>query len=228
MAKSLSVALIDTDLGYRKQMERLLERESDKREDSCSIYITTFGNKDILLNTQRIYDAYFLDIPNEQYSAYDLAKELRLKDIASPIIFLCSSMNYRECGRELTNTFFMNKPILAADLSSMVEELLQQKVENYVPTIELRTNAKLHYLTEREIVYCKKIRHTGNIIIYLQDNSTLYTENNIDNFLSELEPLGQFFMANNQTIVNARYVDKMTFFKVYLNNGKSFIRSYLT
>ncbi len=228
MAKSLSIALYDTNFGERKQMERLLDRESDRRGETCSIYTTTFGNKDTLLNTQRIYDAYFLDIPDEQYSAYDLAKDLRLKDIASPIIFLCSSMNYRECGRELSNTFFMDKPVLVADLTAMIEELLQQKAENYVPSIEIRDITKTHYLTEREIVYCENIKHTRNITIHLQDGSTMFTENDIDNLLSELEPLGQFFMANNQIIVNARYVDKTTFFRVYLQNGKSFKRSYLT
>lgn len=228
MAKSLSVALFDTNFGDRKQMERLLERESDKRTESCPIYTTTFGNKDTLLNTQRIFDAYFLDIPDESYSAYDLAKDLRLKDIASPIIFLCSSMNYRECGRELSNTFFMDKPILVADLGCMIEELIQQKVENYIPAIEIRSITKTSYLTEREIVYCEHQKHTRNITIHLQDGTTMFTENDIDNFLSELEPLGQFFMANNHIIVNARYVAKTSFFKVYMQNGESFKRSYLT
>ena len=228
MAYSLSIALFDTNFGERKQMERLLDRESDRRGENCSIYTTTFGSKDTLLNTQRIYDAYFLDIPDKQYSAYDLAKDLRLKDIASPIIFLCSSMDYRECGRELSNTFFMDKPVLVADLTAMTEELLQQKVKNYVPSIEIRDITKTHYLTEREIVYCENIKHTRNITIHLQDGSTMFTENDIDNLLSELEPLGQFFMANNRIIVNARYVDKTTFFRVCLQNGKSFKRSYLT
>lgn len=228
MAKSLSIALFDTNFGERKQMERLLDRESDRRGETCSIYTTTFGNKDTLLNTQRIYDAYFLDIPDDSYSAYDLAKDLRLKDIASPIIFLCSSMNYRECGRELSNTFFMDKPVLVATLTAMTEELLQQKAENYVPSIEIRDITKTHYLTEREIVYCENSKRTRNITIHLQDGSTMFAENDIDNFLSELEPLGQFFMANNHVIVNARYVDKTTFFRVYLKSGKSFKRSYLT
>lgn len=226
MAKSLSVALFDTNFGDRKQMERLLQRESDKRTDTCPIYTTTFGNKDTLLSSQRIYDAYFLDIPDELYSAYDLAKDLRLKDIASPIIFLCSSINYRECGRELSNTFFMDKPVLVADLATMIEGLIQQKVEHYVPSIEIRSISKTSYLTEREIVYCENQKHTRNITIHLQDGTTMFTENDIDNFLSELEPLGQFFMANNRIIVNARYVAKTTFFKVTLQNGTSFMRSY--
>ena len=228
MAKSLSVALFDTNFGERKQMERLLDRESDRRTNSCPIYTTTFGNPDTLLNTQRIYDAYFLDIPSKPYSAYDLAKDLRLKDIASPIIFLCSSMDYRECEPKLSNTFFMDKPVLVADLTAMVEELIQQKVENYVPTIEIRSITKTHYLTEREIVYCENRKGTRNITIHLQDGSTMFTENDIDNLLSELEPLGQFYMANNRIIVNARYVARTTFFRVYLQTGPSFRRNYLT
>jgi len=228
MAKSLSVALFDTNFGERKQMERLLERESDKRTESCPIYTTTFGSTNTLLNTQRIYDAYFLDIPDVSYSAYDLAKDLRLKNIASPIIFLCSTMNYRECGRELSNTFFMDKPVLVAGLSTMIDELIQQKVENYVPSIEIRGITNTSYLTEREIVYCEHQKRTRNITIHLQDGTTMFTENDIDNFLSELEPLGQFYMANNHIIVNARYVKKTSFFRVYMQNGKSFKRSYLT
>lgn len=228
MGKSLAVALFDTNYGERKQMERLLERESDKRGESCSIYTTTFGNKDTLLNTQRIYDAYFLDIPDTTYSAYDLAKELRLKDIASPIIFCCSAMDYRTSGRELSNSFFMDKPILTGDLEQMIEALLQQKIENYIPSIEIRDITKTHYLTEREIVYCSNKKQGRNITIHLQDGSTMLTENDMDNFLSELEPLGQFFMVNNNTIVNARYVAKTTFIKVHLQTGESFLRSYLT
>ncbi len=228
MAKSLYIALYDTNYGDRKQMERLLERESDKQGENCSFYTTTFGNNDTILNSQRIYDAYFLDIPDEQYSAYDLAKELRLKGIASPIIFCCSTMNYRDCGRELSNTFFMDKPILVADLAAILDNILYQKVENYVPTVEIRDITQTYYLTEREIVYCSNKKQGRNITIHLQDGTTLRTENDIDNFLSELEPLGQFFLANNNTIVNARYVAKTSLFKVHLTSGDSFKRSYLT
>lgn len=228
MAKSLYIALYDTNYGDRKQMERLLERESDKQGENCSFYTTTFGNNDTILNSQRIYDAYFLDIPDEQYSAYDLAKELRLKGIASPIIFCYSTMNYRDCGRELSNTFFMDKPILVADLAAILDNILYQKVENYVPTVEIRDITQTYYLTEREIVYCSNKKQGRNITIHLQDGTTLRTENDIDNFLSELEPLGQFFLANNNTIVNARYVAKTSLFKVHLTSGDSFKRSYLT
>lgn len=222
MQKTLAIALCDTNFADRKQMERLLERESDKRLDSCVFYMDTYGNKDSLLGNPRTYDAYFLDMPDEQYSAYDLAKDIRLKDIVSPIIFCSSTMDYRTLGRELPNSFFLNKPILVAELSSVLDEIIQQKTENYIPTVEVRDMSKVHYLTEKEIVYCEAPNHSRIISIHLQDGAVIEAENFIDNFLTELLPLGKFFAANKNTIVNARYVSDISMFNVTIKNGKTF------
>lgn len=220
MQKTLAIALCDTNFADRKQMERLLERESDKRLDSCVFYMDTYGNKDALLDNPRVYDAYFLDMPDESYSAYDLAKDIRLHDIYSPIVFCNSTMDYRCCGKELPNTLFINKPILVADLSNILDQLILQKDENYVPTVEVRNASEVHYLTEKEIVYCQNRGHSRMIKLHLQDGAILETENYIDNFLTELQPLGAFFMANHNTIINARYVQKIGLFHVTLKSGE--------
>lgn len=222
MQKTLAIALCDTNFADRKQMERLLERESDKRIDSCVFYMDTYGNKDALLNNPRVYDAYFLDMPDESYSAYDLAKELRLKDVVSPIIFCNSTMDYRTIGRELPNSFFINKPILVAELSAMLDEIIQQKTESYVPTVEVRDKSQVHYLTEKEIVYCESANHSRIISIHLQDGAIVEAENFIDNFITELTPLGEFFIANKNTIINARYVKSAGMFHVTLKSGETF------
>lgn len=222
MQQTLVIALCDTNFADRRQMERLLDRESDKRLDSCVFYMDTYGNKEALLKNPRSYDAYFLDMPDETYSAYDLAKELRAKNIASPIIFCCSTMDYRSCGRGLPNTFFLNKPILTAELSSLLDELIQQKTENYVPSVEVRDTTQVHYLTEKEIVYCINPGRSRFISIHLQDGTVIETENFIDNFLTELTPLGAFFAANKNTLINARYVDRLGLFSVTLKTGETF------
>lgn len=222
MQKTLAIALCDTNFADRKQMERLLERESDKRINTCVFYMDTYGNKDALLSNPRTYDAYFLDMPESNYSAYDLAKDIRLKDIVSPIIFCNSTMDYRTCGRELPNTFYMNKPILVAELAAVLDEILQQKNANYIPTVEVRDKSEVHYLTEKEIVYCKSQGHSRIMSIHLQDGTIVEAENLIDNFESELEPLGKFFIANKNVLINARYVDKVGMFHVTLKSGEEF------
>lgn len=222
MQKTLAIALCDTNFADRKQMERLLERESDKRLDSCVFYMDTYGNKEALLSNPRTYDAYFLDMPYETYSAYDLAKDIRAKAIDSPIIFCNSTMDYRSLGEELPNTFYMNKPILVADLSGILDEMISQKTASHVPAVEIRNRSEVHYLTEPEIVYCDSEGHSRIMSVHLPDGSIVTGENFLDNFITELTPLGKFFLANKNAIINARYVEKVGMFHVTLKSGETF------
>ena len=222
MQKTLAIALCDTNFADRKQMERLLERESDKRLDSCVFYMDTYGNKEALLGNPRTYDAYFLDMPDTNYSAYDLARDIRIKNIVSPIVFCSSTMDYRTCGNEFANCFFMNKPILVADLSSILDKIIQQKEQNYIPSVEVRYMNEVHYLTEKEIVYCESQAHSRIMSIHLQNGSTIQAENFISNFITELVPLGEFFIANKNVIINARYASTVSMFHVTLQTGETF------
>jgi len=222
MQKTLAIALCDTNFADRKQMERLLERESDKRLDSCVFYMDTYGNKEALLGNPRTYDAYFLDMPDTNYSAYDLARDIRIKNIVSPIVFCSSTMDYRTCGNEFANCFFMNKPILVADLSSILDKIIQQKEQNYIPAVEVRYMSEVHYLTEKEIVYCESQAHSRIMSIHLQNGSTIQAENFITNFITELVPLGEFFIANKNVIINARYASTVSMFHVTLQTGETF------
>ena len=222
MQKTLNIALCDTNFADRKQMERLLERESDKRLNSCVFYMDTYGSKDALLDNPRVYDAYFLDMPDEEYSAYDLAKDIQAKGILSPIIFCNSTMDYKTCGDLLPNSVFINKPIVVAELSLILDEIIIQKQEQYIPTVELRNSTEVLYLTEKEILYCENKHNSRKISIHLADGRTVETENFINNFFTELIPFHSFFIANKHTIVNARYVDKVGLFKIRLQDGATF------
>ena len=222
MQKTLYIALCDTNFADRKQMERLLTRESDKRLNSCVFYMDTFGSRDALLDNPRVYDAYFLDMPDKSYSAYDLAKEIQAKGILSPIIFCNSTMDYRDCGNLLPNSVFINKPIIVSELSLILDEIIIQKQEQSIPTVELRNATEVFYLTEKEIVYCESPRGGRQLLLHLLDGSITEADGILLNFLTELVPFETFFMANKSTIINARYVKKADFFHIIMQNGESF------
>lgn len=226
MQKTLHIALCDTNFADRKQMERLLTRESDKRLNSCVFYMDTYGSRDAILDNPRVYDAYFLDMPDPEYSAYDLAKDIQAKGILSPIIFCNSTMDYRQCGELLPNSVFINKPIVVAELSLILDELIIQKQEQYIPTVELRNATDVFYLMEKEIVYCENLPKERQLLIHLHDGSTRKADAIIQNFFTELIPFETFFIANKNVIVNARYVKKLSLFSVILENDESFRLSY--
>ena len=222
MPQTLYIALCDTNFADRKQMERLLKRETDKRKESCVIYMDTYGNRDSILENPRVYDAYFLDLPDVTYSAYNLAKDIQAKGILSPIIFCSSFMNYRECGELLPNTVFLDKPIVASALSLVLDEIIVQKQEQHIPTIELRNATSVFYLKESEIAYFKSRKNSLRFTIHLADGSTAEAEGFIENLYQELIPFKYFFPANKTTLVNARYVEKVDLFHVTMKDGTTF------
>ena len=53
----MHLAVCDDNIADRKQMERLLGRESDRRLNTTGIlYMDSFGNKEAILTTPMIYD----------------------------------------------------------------------------------------------------------------------------------------------------------------------------
>ena len=115
MDTSLHIALCDSDPGDRKQMERLLSRESDKRLPvTGGFYTDTFGGVEAILRSPMLYDVYFLDSTDPLCDSYQIAKAIRDKGILSPIVYCISSIDYRQSGPMLPNCVFMNKPIKVA------------------------------------------------------------------------------------------------------------------
>lgn len=59
----MHIAVCDDNVADRKQLERLLKRESDKRAASTGIiYTDSFGNSTSLLSNPMQYDAFYIDM----------------------------------------------------------------------------------------------------------------------------------------------------------------------
>lgn len=212
------VALADSSVGDRKQMERLLERESDKRSSTTGvIYVETFGSQQALLNSPTVYDAYFLDVTDKGNNSYDIAVAIRNKGILSPIVYCISSIDYHNCGELLPNSVFINKPIKVAELSLVLDQILQQKKDNLIPTIEFRDRHESFYLEERDIVYMKGEDYS--ITIVMKDGKVRTANGFIENIWSEIVNFKNFVSINNRTIINVRYVQTITGTSIILKDG---------
>ena len=124
----MHLAVCDDNIADRKQMERLLGRESDRRLNTTGVlYVDSFGNRSAILSTPMIYDGLFMDMVEDGCNAAEIARELRNAGNTLPIIFCCSKINYREETDLPDNCFFMDKPIQPAELTEVVETLLTIK-----------------------------------------------------------------------------------------------------
>lgn len=79
----------------RKQLERLLCRESDKRKADTGVFYTdSFGDSDALGKNPMPYDLFFLDITSGSEDGFTFAVKLRSIGVTAPIVLCSSKINY--------------------------------------------------------------------------------------------------------------------------------------
>ena len=111
----MHIAVCDDNVADRKQLERLLKRESDKRAASTGIiYTDSFGNSTALLSNPMQYDAFYIDMClTEGITGTEVANALIAQGVNAPIVMCCSKINYRAQSYP-ENVIFLDKPIKVA------------------------------------------------------------------------------------------------------------------
>ena len=106
----MHLAICDDHMADRKQMERLLGRESDRRLNTTGVlYVDSFGSKESILVTPMIYDAIFMDMTEDGCDAIELSHMLRADGTDVPIVFCCDKVDYRKSKNLPDNALFLDK-----------------------------------------------------------------------------------------------------------------------
>ncbi|MDO4293834.1 MAG: response regulator [Eubacteriales bacterium] len=221
----MHLAVCDDHMVDRKQMERLLGRESDRRISTTGVlYVDSFGSKESILTTPMIYDAIFMDMTEEGCDAVELSNMLRADGTAVPIVFCCGKVDYRKSPGLPDNVLFMDKPITVDALSRMIDQLLSIKNQQ-VKKIEFRNRLETFYLSEDEIL-CAWPENDRDMRIRLFNGEERLTEMNSETFCGNLKDYDCFILLANRAVLNMLYVQQITFFKVTMLGGKQFRLSF--
>lgn len=225
----MHIAICDDNVADRKQLERLLDRESDKRKAMTGVFYTdSFGMGSQLFPKRMSYDLFFIDIIDDNETGLDFALNLCADGVSAPIALCSSKINYEDISAELDflpdNIFFINKPILKADLSDLLDKAVFLESQK-IPTIELRHQNETYYVKEDDLVY---IKEDGLYIkVYLKDGTEVPILDSLVNFGSTLEGFTHFVAISTKVIVNATYVAKYSPFKTTLKSGLKFPTSLI-
>lgn len=219
----MHVAVCDDNVADRKQSERLLKRESDKRlATSGNLYIDSYGNAASLLQNPMQYDVFFIDMCKGELTGIDVLKQLTAKGSSAPVVLCCSDLNYREMpipedARE--QVIFLDKPIQAAKLAQVLDQAQAMK-DASVQKIELREEKQTYYVTEPDILYA---REDGQYIhVTLLSGKVISVIDTAVNFFYQVESYPTFFSPNHKTVLNGRYIEKTAFHKVTMKDGHVF------
>ncbi len=217
----MHIAVCDDNIADRKQLERLLKRESDKRKtDTGILYSDSFGNSNAVTKVPMQYDLFFIDMAESGTDALSFALSLIESGVTAPIVLCSSKINYLEKMNTLSpcpaNLLHLKKPIGTMELSKIIDTALLLNKQK-VPTIELRSETNTCYVYEDDIV-CAKSK--GRYVhVRLKDGTCIPIMTTILNFYEQISMYRHILLLNDQTLFNITYLEKYTPFRVLLSDG---------
>lgn len=214
----MHLAVCDDHIADRKQMERLLGRESDRRISTSGVlYVDSYGSEGSILSTPMIYDAIFMDMNEDGADAVRIANELRRTGTQIPIVFCCGKVDYRRAADLPENAFFMEKPIQTAALTDMIEQLLAI-VNSRVQKLEFRNMTDTFYLLEEELVYAHP-QDDRHMLLHLSSGEQRIADSTFQNYCATLCNCNSHIALVNNYVINMGYIQDIFRFKVRLTDG---------
>lgn len=218
---SLHIAVCDDNTADRKQLERLLGRESNRRSSQTGcFYIDSYGNSNAALQSPQLYDAFFIDMVSDLTDGAALVLRLLDAGVVAPIILCISSIDYRktlpEICQSLQQIHYLDKPIKTAELSSLLDLCVAEKSKS-VSTVELRGEQQTRYVLEDDILYASAAGYHTQV--FLRDGSTIEIVGRIENFYMQLTAFSHYIAISSKTFINIIYLKKLTPFRVEMQDG---------
>ena len=220
----MHIAICDDNIADRKQLERLLDRESDRRKNTSGVFFCdSYGNSEHLSRNPMPYELFFLDMTSEEPDGLSFAIELRRLGVTAPIALCSSSINYQEALKKLpeqerpADLLFIDKPIKVADLTAIIDKALHLG-SNRASTIELRSDRTTIYAYEDDIAYVTS--KNAYLTVHLTDGRDVTMLDTVSNFYSMIKNYKHLVLVSERAIINAAHVQKMSGLKVTMDDGK--------
>lgn len=220
----MHIAICDDNIADRKQLERLLDRESDRRKNTSGVFFCdSYGNSEHLSRNPMPYELFFLDMTSEDPDGLSFAIELRRLGVTAPIALCSSSINYQEALKKLpeqerpADLLFIDKPIKVADLTAIIDKALNLG-SNRASTIELRSDRTTIYAYEDDIAYVTS--KNAYLTVHLTDGRDVTMLDTVSNFYSMIKNYKHLVLVSERAIINAAHVQKMSGLKVTMDDGK--------
>lgn len=202
---TIYLAICDDNIADRKQSERLLEREKDKRlkENYDVLYIDSFGSEEALLKTPIKYDMFFVDMTATGSNGMELAKALRKKGVTAPIVLCSSTIDYSAYVSAPNDIIFIEKPITAGQISHLIDVALDF-TKSRIPLVEIRCQKDTSFVKHTDIVRARKTAKF-RCEVTLADGTYLDMMDSIDILYATCEPYGCFIKCGKD-IININHI----------------------
>lgn len=220
----MHIAICDDNIADRKHLERLLSRESDKRQGTPDIlYVDSYGDWDNFFHNPFLYDMFFIDMVSQPDLAKKMVLKLREMDINAPIVMYSSKIDYESVDGLPQDIVFMKKPYIPEPLPELLK-LGDAHVIGHIETIPLHCPDVLHAVAIRDIFYIYTTKE-NRFMLCLKNGSLIEIKEDIGALQLALAPYHEFMRITKKVIVNLKLVTLITPFSIMMQDYKEFYYS---
>lgn len=130
----MHIAVLDENIADRKQLERLLDRESDRRiQTTGNLYIDSFGAVDSMFTALKQYDFFMIKTNGSAEDDLEIVKRLRSSEIMVPVCILRTKDEYDSLPEDV---ILLSKPVLVKELTDTIDKvykLYEERGDIYKP-----------------------------------------------------------------------------------------------
>lgn len=212
----MQIAVCDDSRADGQRIKELIEEYG--RENSLEIDVTEYtSGMELCREMSRLkeYTMIFLDINMEQMNGLSAAENIRNIYPELPIILVTEFINYALEGYRVKASRFLVKEDLEATLPECLGEILDElrKKEQRISFSFVEGNIELEV---QKIMYIETERHKN---LFYTTDAVYGLYKKLDEIEEELTPYS-FVRAHQSFLVNMRYVEKISSYRLQLTNGK--------
>lgn len=213
----MQIAICDDDPGMTAHIENLLNKICHFKNIDIEISIF-FSGEELLSYIHKqhfFFDLIYLDIEMKQMNGVDTAKRLREFDDKLLLIFISAYDQYCKQLFEVEPFRFLDKPILTEQFNSFFLAAVK-KINTSKRMLSFYYQHSFYQLPLNEIIYLESQRR---LIIVHSTRGKYQFYNKLNELEKQIENnLCPFFRIHQSFLVNYRFIYKITYQTVELNN----------
>lgn len=218
----INIGICDDDLDEQNHLEKLLLKYS--KQHNIEFNIKSFNNGYLFLDSiknKKTFDICFLDIYMPALSGIDTAKELRLLDKTTQLIFTTSSKKFALDGYAVQATNYLLKPLEEESFFVALSQVLQKiSIEN-TENIQIPTKMGYQLLSPNIITYIEVLNN--NSIIHINGDKTIISSVNLTKMQEILEENLSFMLVSRSILINFDNVIGLENEKFVMSDGTKII-----
>ena len=216
----LRIAICDDEARILEEISVYLKKYS-ARSGKTNLEVFPFSSAGLLLNSidrGEMFDIYLLDVYIGEEMGTSLAREIRARDIASPIVFLTTSVDHAPESLEYDTLRYLIKPIKEEKLNEGIDVAIQKAEKLSSKFILLKTENGIENINVNNILYTESRSHYQ--YVNFTDGSQVRSRMTVSDLFLDLSQHGGFVRGGSAYIINLNKVKSVSTREVCFNNNK--------